>query len=50
MTSQEPWEKLCVVGLKDVQGSGGLPRWCRGKESAQQCRRWGFNPWVGKIP
>ena len=32
---------------------GGLPRWCSGKEFVCQCRRckrWGFNPWVRKIP
>ena len=28
----------------------GLPRWLSGKESACQHRRFGFNPWVGKIP
>ena len=27
-----------------------LPRWLSGKESACQCRRRGFDPWVGKIP
>ena len=27
----------------------GLPRWLNGKESACQCRRYGFNPWVRKI-
>ena len=30
-----------------------LSRWCRGKESAYQCRRHkrcGFDPWVRKIP
>jgi len=28
----------------------GLP-WClRGIEPTSQCRRYGFNPWVGKIP
>ena len=27
-----------------------LPRWLSGKESACQCRRCGFNPWVWKIP
>ena len=27
-----------------------LPRWLSGKESACQCRRCGFNPWVRKIP
>ena len=28
----------------------GLPWWLSGKESACQCRRLGFNPWVRKIP
>ena len=28
----------------------GLPKWCSGKESACQCRRCSFHPWVGKIP
>ena len=28
----------------------GLPCWLSGKESACQCRRWGFDPQVGKIP
>jgi len=28
----------------------GLPLWLSVKESACQCRRCGFNPWVGKIP
>ena len=27
-----------------------LPWWLSGKESACQCRRCGFNPWVRKIP
>ena len=27
----------------------GLPRWLRGKESACQCKRRGFDPWIGKI-
>ena len=27
-----------------------LPWWLSGKESACQCRRCGFNPWVGKMP
>ena len=33
-------------GLSD----SGLPWWLSGKESACQCRRRGFHPWVGKIP
>ena len=28
----------------------GLPQWLSGKESACQCRRHGFHPWVRKIP
>ena len=28
----------------------GLPWWLSGKESAFQCRRCRFDPWVGKIP
>ena len=28
----------------------GLPWWLNGTESACQCRRSGFNPWVRKIP
>ena len=27
----------------------GLPWWLSGKESARQCRRPGFNPWVGNM-
>ena len=27
----------------------GLPLWLSGKESACQCRRRGFNPWVWRI-
>ena len=30
-----------------------LTRWCRGKESTcrcRRCKRWRFQPWVGKIP
>ena len=28
----------------------GLPRWLSGKESACQCKRHEFHPWVGMIP
>ena len=28
----------------------GFPRWLSGKESACQCRRYEFSPWVRKIP
>ena len=34
----------CLVGA-----SLGLPYWFGAEESACQCRRRGFNPWVGKI-
>ena len=50
--------KLLIVPLKSLMGDGltasmflpGFPRWCRGKESACQCKRHEFDPWVGKIP
>ena len=35
------------------QETGGLPKWCSGKEPACQCRRHKrprFDSWVGKIP
>ena len=28
----------------------GLPWWLSGKESTCQCRRCGFDPWVGEVP
>ena len=28
----------------------GFPRWLGGKQSACQCRRHRFSPWVGSIP
>ena len=41
-----PW------GLKESDTTEHLsfPTWCSGKESACQCKRCKFNPWVGKIP
>ena len=36
---------LYQYGLLD-----GLPRWLNGKDSTCQCRRPGFDSWVGKIP
>ena len=38
------WEIGALIFL------GGLPRWLSGKESICQWRRWGLDPWVGKIP
>ena len=41
-----PW------GLKesDTTEQLSLPTWYNGKESACQCKRCKFNPWIGKIP
>ena len=40
---------LNIKRLLLMNGNQGLPRWCNGKESACQCRRCMFDPWVGKI-
>ena len=44
-------EKKIVVLQKSVLRiiSSGLAWWLSGNESAYQCRRFGFDPWVGKI-
>ena len=50
------WALRSGLGLKEVWKwitlilSLGLPRWVNGKESACQCRRHGFDPWVWTIP
>ena len=36
--------------IKKKKKAPGLPWWRSGKEPASQCRRWGFNPWSGRIP
>ena len=36
-------------GLNWTECLTGLPWWLSGKEYACQCRRHGFDPWVGKI-
>jgi len=36
--------------LSSSVGIEGLPWWMNGKESACQCRRFVFDPWVRKIP
>ena len=41
---------LPIRFLKNSPQCSGLPWWLSGKESACQCRRCGFNPWVRKIP
>ena len=38
------------VRISDLGPSLGLPRWLSGKESACQCRRCWFDPWVENIP
>ena len=40
----------CDFSLQQCQCLFGLLRWLSDKESTCQCRRLGFNPWVGKIP
>ena len=39
-----------LITLKSLSLVLGLPRNLSGKESAYQCRRHGFDPWVRKIP
>ena len=39
------WMNFCMLNFW-----WGLPRWLSGRESASQCRRWGFDSWVRKIP
>ena len=46
----ECWVLLQLLLLVKLMFLSGLPWWLNGKESACQCRRHGFNPWVGKIP
>ena len=36
--------------LESTQSPLRLPWWLSGKESACQCRKHRFNPWIGKIP
>ena len=39
-----------MVDVGSLPQTQGLPRWLSDKESACQCRRCGFNPWIEKIP
>ena len=43
------WARWFLTG-GPLQGSLGLPTGPSGKESACQCRRPRFHPWLGKIP
>ena len=45
------WETLSPpISLSFSLHNTRLPSWLSGKESACQCRRQGFDPWVEKIP
>ena len=46
--SKEVWGILIFWRL--ISKRDGLPTWLSGKESACQCRRRRFNPWVRRIP
>ena len=54
--SQQSWLQLVVHSAQDFTllciliSKMGLPSRLIGEESACQCRRHGFDPWVGKIP
>ena len=43
---------FCKCTLRSIFGSltSGFPRWLCSKESVCQCRKQGFDPWVGEIP
>ena len=43
-------DRLSCVILGSGKDLAGLPWWLSDKESASQCRRCEFNPWIGKIP
>ena len=54
-----PWSLWQSLSYSFQQGTkipskqgprSGLPWWLSGKESTHQCKRRGFNPWVGEIP
>ena len=48
-SSSPPSCSMWVNPLSSSQGLFGLPRWLSSKEFTCQCRRHGFNPWVGNI-
>ena len=41
---------VCSSGLDNIYFIIGILRWCSGEESACQCRRRKFDPWVWKTP
>ena len=46
----ETWRQRMMFPVKVSVCFCGVPGWLSGKESACQCRRLRFDPWVGKIP
>ena len=50
------WNIWSVFSLKEIHTFLGgaqaslVAQWLKKKKSSCQCRRYGFNPWVGKIP
>ena len=44
------WEDPLEKGQAPHSSILGLPLWLRWERIHPQCRRLGFNPWVGKIP
>jgi len=44
------WRGFDILYLRKVTINLGLPGWLRGSSVCMQCRRPGFDPWVGKIP
>ena len=43
-------ERSSGVNCDHLSKAVGFPWWLGGKESTCQCRRHGFDPWIGKIP
>ena len=51
-TANQEWPFICLIGVWKTACESilwRLPRCLSGKESAYQCRRYGFNPWIRKI-
>ena len=46
----EPWSHALQTDLFKKIRDTKLPWWLRGSSVCLQCRRLGFDPWVGKIP
>ena len=46
----EPREEWIIKRASSFLFYGMVPWWLSGKEFVCQCRKCGFDPWVGKIP